>query len=271
MPTRAFDLSIVVPSRLQVQPERNGSLWLSRALGTIARQTAFKKLSIEILVGLDTGVAPPALPPSPALDCVRFVNAPAGRKPSQAAAINTAATAARGTTLAVLEDDDAWKQTFLQTALAALADCDFVSSSQMLVDRHGLPLEVMYFPTPSGWVMPRALWQEIGGFNERMVYHVDVEWIGRLNKSGKRRAHLVESGFPLDDAFLKQHRRWLAHLAKGQPHPVKLVQHRWPTPLVVRTQNEAGGTGQIRRSPDAAERSKREMAALRKRFGEIPW
>jgi hypothetical protein len=271
MPTRARDLSIVIPSRLQTQTDRDGSLWLNRALGSIQRQTAFRKLSIEILVGLDAGVAPPTLPSSAALERVRFLNAPSGRKPSQAAAINAAATAAHGTTLAVLEDDDAWKPAFLETALAALADCDFVSSSQMLVDRHGLPLEVMYFPTPSGWAMPRALWQEIGGFNERLQYHVDVEWIGRLNQSGKRRAHLVESGFPLDRAFLDEHRRWLAHLAKGQPHPVKLVQHRWPTPLVVRTQNEAGGTGQIRRSADAADRSKREMAALRKRFGQTPW
>ncbi|MDZ4737637.1 MAG: glycosyltransferase family A protein [Rhodospirillaceae bacterium] len=271
MTDSAPDFSVIVPSRLQERPGHNGALWLERALETIAHQTRLKKSSIEVLVALDAGVAPPTLPPSAIDDHVRFVNAPSDRKAGQASAVNAAMAAATGETIAMLEDDDAWKPTFLETAVEVLAGCDFVSSSQMLVDQNGLPLEVMYFPTPSGWVMRRSLWDEIGGFNGNLQFHVDVEWIGRLNESRKRRVHLVEAGFPLDRPFLEEHRRWLAHLAKGQKDPVRLFQHRLPVPLVIRTQNEDGGTGRIRHKKEAGERSKKEMAALRRRFGDTPW
>ncbi|MEX0807144.1 MAG: glycosyltransferase [Dongiaceae bacterium] len=271
MTDSAPDISVIVPSRLQARPGHRGALWLERALETIAHQTYLKKSSIEVLIALDAGVAAPTLPSSAISKHVRFVNASSDGKTGQAAAVNAAIAAIAGETIAMLEDDDAWKPTFLQTAVEVLTECDFVSSSQMLVDQDGLPLEVMYFPTPSGWVMRRSLWEEIGGFNEKLQFHIDVEWIGRLNESRKRRVHLVESGFPLDRPFLEEHRRWLAHLAKGRKDPVRLFQHRSPVPLVIRTLNESGGTGRIRRKKEAGERSKKEMATLRRRFGETPW
>jgi GT2 family glycosyltransferase len=271
MADSAPDISIVVPSRLQTQPDSGGALWIDRALASVAAQTVLKKTRIEILVGLDAGVESANVGPPHLKSCMHFINAPAGSKPGQASAVNAAANLARGEFLAILEDDDAWQPMFLELARKALKESDFVSSSQMLVDQKGFPREVMYFPTPSGWLMRRTVWQEIGGFDERLHFHVDVEWIGRLNKSGRNRTHLVESGFPLDRPFLEKHRRWLAHLAKGQPNPVRLIQHRMPVPLVIRTLNETGGTGRIRRNKDAAERSKKEMAAIRRRFGELPW
>lgn len=251
-------------------PDCGNRLWLDRALASIGTQTIAGKRPFEVVVGLDHGVTAPKLEP-PRSVALRFVNASADRRRGQAAAINTAAKEARGDLFAILEDDDAWRPLFLKTAVATLVEFDFVSSSQMLLDRNGLPSELMYFPTPSGWVMRRELWDEIGGFDEAIRFHVDMDWIGRLNQAGKRRAHLVEAGFPIDRDFLQKHRKWLAHLAAGQPNPVTLVQHGEPAPLVVRSANPGSGTSRIRNDPDATRQSKKEMAAFRKRFGTIPW
>ena len=263
-------ISVLIPSRLVENPNRPGELWLERALRSIGAQTILSRQKVEIVVGLDHDVDAPAVKSPPALK-LRFVNVEKNRRPGQASAINAAGAAATGQLIAILEDDDSWHQAFLMTAARALGNCDFVSSSQMLVDEHGTPREPMYFPTPSGWLMRRELWREMGGFDESIRYHVDMEWLGRLNEAGKRRVHLVERGFPLDMAFLKEHKKWLAHLAQGQPLPVKLQQHAAPVPLVVRTLSPNSGTNQIRSNPDAKGQSKREMDALRKRFGTTPW
>lgn len=263
-------ISVLIPSRLDENPNRPGELWLERALRSIGEQTILSKQKVEIVVGLDHDVEVPAVKSPPALK-LRFASVTKDRRPGQASAINAAGEAATGQLIAILEDDDSWHRGFLATAAKALKDCDFVSSSQMLVDEHGMPREPMYFPTPSGWLMRRELWREMGGFDESIRFHVDMEWLGRLNEAGKRRVHLVERGFPLDMAFLKEHRKWLAHIAEGQPLPVTLKQHEAPVPLVVRTLSPGSGTVKIRSNPDAKGQSKREMNALRKRFGTIPW
>jgi len=263
-------ISVLIPSRLAENPTRAGEIWLQRALRSIGEQKILSKQKVEIVVGLDHGIDIPAIG-KPAGLKIRFVNVARDRMRGQAAAINAAGAAATGEFIAILEDDDAWHPAFLETAVSALSQCDFVSSSQMLVDQHGIPREPMYFPTPSGWLMRRALWREMGGFDETIRYHVDMEWLGRLNQAGKRRVHLVERGFPIDRAFLKQHRKWLAHLAEGQPLPVTLKQHRMMVPLVVRTMSPNSGTEQIRSNSDAARQSKQEIEAFRKRFGTIPW
>ncbi len=263
-------ISVLIPSRLVENPDRPGELWLDRALRSIGGQTILSRQKIEIVVGLDHDVEAPAVTAPPGLK-LRYVNVAPDRRPGQAAAINAAGAAASGQLIAILEDDDSWHPAFLETAAKALESCDFVSSSQMLVDRHGTPREPMYYPTPSGWLMRRKLWRAMGGFDEKIRYHVDMEWLGRLNQAGKRRVHLVERGFPIDMAFLKQHRKWLAHLAEGQPLPVRLKQHGAAVPLVVRTLSPNSGTNQIRSNSDAARQSQREMDGFRKRFGTIPW
>ena len=263
-------ISVLIPSRLVENPNRPGELWLERALRSIGEQTILSRQKVEIIVGLDHGTDAPTIDAPPGLK-LRFVNVARDRRPGQAAAINAAGAAASGQRIAMLEDDNSWHPAFLETASKALNSCDFVSSSQMLVDQHGTPREPMYYPTPSGWLMRCELWLAMGGFDEKIRYHVDMEWLGRLNQAGKRRVHLVERGFPIDMEFLKQHRKWLAHLAEGQPLPVTLKQHGVPVPLVVRTLSPNSGTNQIRSNSDAARHSKREMDGFRKRFGKIPW
>ena len=263
-------ISVLIPSRLDENPNRPGELWLERALRSIGAQTILSRQKVEIIIGLDHDTDIPAVKAPPGLK-LRFVTVAKDRRPGQASAINAAGAAASGQLIAILEDDDSWHPAFLTTAAKALDECDFVSSSQMLVDEHGTPREPMYFPTPSGWLMRRELWREMGGFDERIRYHVDMEWLGRLNETGKRRVHLVERGFPLDMASLKKHKKWLAHIAEGQPLPVTLKQHAAPVPLVVRTLSPNSGTNQIRSNPDAKGQSKREINAFKKRFGTIPW
>lgn len=261
-------ISILIPSRLASRPQ--GGLWLERALRSIGQQLFLRRQPVEIVVGLDRGVAPPPVS-APKNVPLRFANVGPDQNPGQAAAINAAACAATGSTIAILEDDDAWHRKFLGTAAAALKDFDFVSSSQLLVNIDGMPIEPMYFPTPSGWVMQRTVWERVGGFNEDMRFHVDMDWLGRLNAAGIRRGHLVEAGFPLNPAFLAKHRKWLAHVAAREPNPPTLVQHSETVPLVVRTTNPVGGTGRIRKESVAGMQSRRELAMIRKRFGGIPW
>lgn len=263
-------ISVLIPSRLTENPHRPGELWLERALRSIGEQTILSRQKVEIVVGLDHDAEVPMVKAPPGLK-LRFANVAANHRPGQASAINAAGAVAAGQLIAILEDDDSWHPAFLTTAAKALEGCDFVSSSQMLVDEHGTPREPMYFPTPSGWLMRRELWQEMGGFDESIRFHVDMEWLGRLNETGKRRVHLVERGFPIDMAFLKQHKKWLAHIAEGQPLPVTLKQHGMAVPLVVRTLSPNSGTNQIRSNSDAKGQSKHEISALRKRFGTIPW
>lgn len=263
-------ISILIPSRLQTRPDRADDLWLNRALQSVASQTAARKEPVEVVVGLDDGIPAPDIREWKRL-VLRFTNAAADRKRNQASAINAAAAAATGDIIAILEDDDAWRPLFLETAVATLDGFDFVSSSQIVVEANLLPREPMYYATPSGWVMRRTLWNEIGGFNEDIRFHVDMEWLGRLNQAGKKRAHLVESGFPLDLPFLRAHRKWLAHLAENPINPVTLVQHRETVPLVARALSPNSGTDRIRRNADAERISKQEQVALVRRFGTKPW
>ncbi len=251
-------------------PDRPDKLWLDRALRSIVSQTLAKQESVEVVVGLDYGVDAPTIK-KPRRIALRFANADPSSRPGQAAAINAAAAAANGDIFAILEDDDAWRPLFLETAVATLADFDFVSSSQMIVEADLMPREPMYFATPSGWVMRRELWDEIGGFNEDIRFHVDMEWLGRLNQARKRRAHLIESGFPLDLEFLREHRKWLAHIVERPDNAVTLVQHRDQVPLIARALSPNSGTDRIRRNPEAEEQSKKERAFFRRRFGTIPW
>src|SRR5579864_8077527 len=94
-------ISVIIPSRLQVNPnhERQG-LWLDRALASVRGQAVDKPVEIEVVVGLDPGVAPPR-----GFANVRWAH---GQKQLQAAAVNAAVAASTGDTLAFLEDDDWW-------------------------------------------------------------------------------------------------------------------------------------------------------------------
>ena len=183
-------ISVVIPSRLAPMPD--GRLWLERALDCVRQQRLPAGESVEIIVGLDQGIEPPErlIAGSPGL---RFVNAARRRPRGQAAALNAA-----------LRDSHAaigsrcWKTTISGAAAiwswlsARLSAFDFVSASQRCVDPAGKQIGVFGPATPSGWVMPRRVLDKVGLFDEAFRFHLDSEWLGRLNRAIGRRGHFVE-------------------------------------------------------------------------------
>lgn len=260
MPT----LSILIPSRLE--RDIRGRLFLENAVQSIRAQTGHG-MALQILVGIDAGVAVPA-----GLDSRQGVQFVESQGKSQAAALNATAGAATGDFVAILEDDDKWNQGFLFCALSMLKeDYDFSSSTQLEVTPEGTIIRVTEFPTPSGWVMRRAIWDSVGPFNEEYRFHLDNEWLGRLGETAARRVHLVEATTPMDYDTLPQSRPFLgALLERGKPK-VELARHDSPWPLVVRLCHPGSGMAQVRDNPVAAERSAVEMALLESRFGHAPW
>ena len=169
--------------------------------------------------------------------------------------------------IAILEDDDIWSLARLRVGLTAADSFGFVSSNQTVIDTFGNHLETFDFPTPSGWLMRREVWDLVGGMDESLRWHVDNEWLGRLNLARVPRCHLVDAGFPLD---LAMQRPWLANTIAHLPPGSIVRRHDQETPLVIRTLNLDGGMRIIARGGTAAEISQREYQLLEERFGYIP-
>ncbi len=253
--------SILIPSRLE--GPRPGVLFLETAVASIRAQKAGGVP--QILVGLDAGVTPP--PGLAERLGVSFVNSDGA---TQAAAINAAASRIEGAQVALLEDDDEWNPDFLAIVLQGLAGADFVSSTQLEVTPEGQVVRVNDFPTPSGWVMRRHVWDAVGGFNPAFRWHLDNEWLGRLGRSGARRLHLAETTAPADLAVARTVRPLLAAvLEQGRP-AVELARHASPWPLVIRLVHPGGGIQRILQNPEFGAQSRWEIEELKRLFGDVP-
>ena len=264
-------LLVIVPSRL----ERNGSgrLFLAHALDSIASQQLpsalgpDREIAVEISIGVDPGAV---LPTDLTLPENARVSHAAAR--SQAAALNAAAEMIDHDFIAILEDDDRWLPGHLEKSLRALhdRDLDFISSTQLQIDETGEVASIFDFPTPSGWVMRRAVWQTVGPFDTSYRYHLDNEWLGRLAARGFRRGHLVESTAPLDPRWMSV-RPWLHHLlTNGGPHST-LLRHDQPAPLVHRTVHAGSGMSAVATDAAAQSTSQHEYERLARTYGRIPW
>jgi len=250
-------ISVIVPSRLDASPV-DGSLYLDRALESVMRQT---EAVHEVCIGIQRGGCVP--------ECIR-----AGRRgavvrlcetdvPGQAAAVNAAVAQATGDLLAFLEDDDLWEPERIADGLEAMRSggAEFASSTQTEVNIFGKVVNINDFATPSGWLMPRAVWDRVGGMDESFRWHVDTEFLGRINKAGIQRVHLVERDAKLEDRpeLRKVALRSDIHFTRS------------PDPLVVRLRNPNGGMARIVTSRIATEQSNQEHAEMLKRYGECPW
>jgi hypothetical protein len=257
-------LSVLIPSRLAQGPDER--LFLERAVQSIRGQRGHSH-RVQILVGVDEGAEPP-----PGLERrlgVRFIQS--GGK-SQAAALNAAASGAEGDHVAILEDDDQWNDGFLFCAFSMLKqDFDFSSSTELEVTPEGAIIQVQEFPTPSGWVMRRAVWDEVGPFNEEYRFHLDNDWLGRLGETEARRVHLCEATTPMDYNTLPLSRPALGMLLERGKPKVALARHESPWPLVVRHCHPGSGMARIQADPVLKQGSDEEMARLFARFGRIPW
>lgn len=260
-------LLVLVPSRLD--RDRSGQPYLAGALDSIASQerSVHPSLEIEVSIGIDQGAF---LPPDLSLPAWASVSEATGR--SQAAALNAAATSIDHDFIAILEDDDRWVPGHLGASLVALRDhdLDFVSTTQLQVDEEGAILSIFDFPTPSGWVMRRSVWQTVGGFDAGYRYHLDNDWLGRLAAAGFRRGHLVEATAPVEPVWLTV-RPWLRNvLTNGGPHS-RLLRHGLDSPLVRRLVHAGSGMGALAREPVAQDTSRREYERLATQYGRIPW
>jgi hypothetical protein len=260
-------LLVVVPSRLK----RNGAgrLFLANAIDSIAAQRlpADLGVEIEVSIGVDPGAVVPADLKLPKAATVSHAVAP-----SQAEALNAAAGVFDHDALAILEDDDHWLPGHLEKSLRALheRELDFVSSTQLQVDEMGEVSSIFDFPTPSGWVMRRSVWQAVGPFDTSYRYHLDNEWLGRLAARGFRRGHLVECTAPLDPRWMVM-RPWLHHvLTNGGPRST-LLRHDQPSPLVHRMVHNGSGMSAVASDATARSTSRQEYERLARTYGRIPW
>jgi|ERR1700733_585429 len=257
-------LLVITPSRLK--RGRDGTLLLEKAILSIFHQSIASNLLIDVVVGIDPGsrVSEDLQFPK----TVRFVQSGVA---SQAAALNAAAKSLNHTYLAILEDDDEWHNEFLAVAIEALKQVDFISSTQLQVDAQGQAVCIFDFPTPSGWVMRRKVWESIGAFNESYRLHLDNEWLGRLGESGFKRGHLIEATAPLDRRIMMIHRPTLnLYLTQSGPSS-GVFRHQFLIPLVRRLVHEGSGLHSIGVDSAAKEQSKIETAQLKERFGRVPW
>ncbi len=266
-------LSVVCPTRLQKNPMARpeaGDLYLDRSLMSVFRNARDADLELEILVGLDAGAR--ALPKrftkclaehpedsevKCALDACHHGSHLAGEgdewavtswRPSafvtaysegkgQSQAVNAAAKHITGDLVAFIEDDDCWRPDKLAVQLAVMAKgYDFVSTTQREVAEDGSWLRTNAFACPSTWLMTREVWDKVGPFDDTFKWHVDTEWLGRLNALDIKRAHITHAGSDRDGC-------WLEHVAKYSD----LVSiDEAPEPLVDRTENSGGGMTAIR-------------------------
>ncbi len=161
--------------------------WLLDALNSVFAQEGHTV--DEVVVALDEGQEHPKLDDKR----VRFVNSDGH---TQAKAVTAALREVRGDIVCGLEDDDVWSRDKLKIQLPYLAQgYDFVSSSVAevhVVTGERRPNRPNAFI--SSWLMTRRCLDGVGPyFDERMAYHVDVEWLGRLNEHPEfKRMHLVE-------------------------------------------------------------------------------
>lgn len=245
--------------------------FLTRAIGSIAAQSARSAFEVEILVALDPdqSVDLEALRATAGPMRLRTVN---GRSKGQAPALNAGIRAFDADLIAFLEDDDRWREKYLATALDALAQgADFVSSTQLELDEKNIVVKINDFPIPSGWVMPARTLRDVGEFDESYRFHMDNEWLGRLAAIGALRCHLVEATAPVKAERMAMVRPHLFNYRKNGGEKAALLRHGDPVPLVLRLVHSRSGMENIRSRQDLCARSRTEVERLVATYGRLPW
>lgn len=263
-------ISVVLPSLLKkfTDPRQSGRLFVEQAVASIRAQTAANRVTFQIILGLDAGAGSQV--PAGLAERLGIAFAESGGR-SVTAALNAAARQCTGDYVAFLEDDDQWHPLFVETALAALQQSDFVSSTQLEVTEQGEVIRIVDFPTASTWLMTRKTWETVGAFDESYRIHHDNEWLGRLGDSKCRRVHLVEATAPVIPDIVTPIRPWLSAVLKLGGPSVRLLRHGLPWPLVLRLVHQSSVMQQVEDNSSYLECSQREHGLLQHTFGRVPW
>jgi Glycosyl transferase family 2 len=263
-------VSVVLPSLLKTfkDPRQSGRLFVEQAVASIRAQTIANRVAFQIVVGLDAGQGSQV--PAGLAERLGIAFAESNGR-SVTVALNAAARRCNGEYIAFLEDDDQWHPLFVETALAALHQADFVSSTQLEVTEQGEVIRIADFPTASSWLMKRTTWDSVGEFDESYRIHHDNEWLGRLGDRKCQRVHLVEATAPVIPEIAGPVRPWLsAVLNQGGPS-VRLLRHGLPWPLVLRLVHQSSVMQQVEENSSYLERSRHEHGLLQHTFGRVPW
>jgi hypothetical protein len=263
-------VSVVLPSLLKkfTDPRQSGRLFVEQAVASIRAQTIASRVTFQIIVGLDAG-GRSQVPAGLAERLGISFTESNGR--SVTAALNAAARQCKGEYIAFLEDDDHWHPLFVETALAALAQADFVSSTQLEITEQNEVIRIVDFPTASSWLMTRKTWETVGEFDETYRIHHDNEWLGRLGDKKCRRIHLVEATAPVIPEIVTPVRPWLSAVLKLGGPCVRLQRHGLPWPLVLRLVHQTSVMQQVEEDSSYSERSKHEHGLLQHTYGRVPW
>lgn len=261
---------MVIPSRLAPErPADPASRWfVERAIACVRGQTLLARpgWSLQIVVGVDPGMA--AVGRGRLDGSIVLAEAPMRR---QADALNAALARVDGDVVALLEDDDLWAPDYLALAVDRFERAEFVSSTQLeRTVGDDEVIGILDFPTPSSWVMKRAILDAVGGFDPSYRWHLDSEWLGRLGESGARRVHLVEATAPVaaaDIAHSRQMLMWMLERSTG----VTIERHDSPWPKVFRTRHPGSGMARIRDDEALQKESEAEYERMKQRYGHVPW
>ena len=254
-------LTVIVPTRTQEKQ----MFFLKRSIRSIREQQLDGQFQVNILVAVDKGEAlSPQICEELGVQCVE------SHGKSQAAALNGAIRKLDCDFVAFLEDDDRWQPQYLAIAAKALQMGGFVSSNQTLIDDENDIVRFLDFPTPSGWIMHYNTMARVGEFNESYRYHIDNEWLGRLNQSGVTRVHLLERYAPQDIDILTQERPQLGQMLTATKNRIQFIRHEFPFPLVQRYTHADSGMTQIVMYEESRDISMAEYRRLGEEFGDIP-
>lgn len=261
-------ISVVIPSRLQGPSQDPASPWfVQRSVACVRGQSIFKNgFEPEVIVGVDPGMSGLA---NQRLATTAIVAEGAERL--QASALNAGIARISGDYVAFLEDDDLWEPTYLERAIAQFGQFQFVSSTHLERTVDGTIVRIQDYPTPSSWVMPRATLERVGGFDPDYRWHLDSEWIGRLNALRTPRMHFVEATAPIELDAISSVRPTLWAILQSAAEFTSFLRHESPWPLVMRTVHPGSGMAQIAASEAKQAQSKEEYQRMMQRFGGIPW
>ena len=256
-------IDIVCPSRSSKQQ----TFFINRMIKSVKQNSHFELVDLRFLICLDNECSISL--PNHDVDII-VVNSDGY---SQAKALNAGLRNSTSDFIAIIEDDDQWNRDFLKTAIKAFEtrELDFISSNQIEVGMNGNIIRINDFPTPSGWVFRKKVIEQVGYFSEDFKWHLDNEFLGKINKSKIRRGHLIEKYAPIDINLARQVRPWIANIYDSCRGNIEFLRHQNHEPLIVRQVHPESGMYRIARDKKLKEEADIETIKLRNMYGNVPW